>query len=250
MWDFLRSSSQVLVHLVGICIFLVLACRKWRWISWTRIHVFHHALLFSSLISFKMFLLVVWCVFPLCGLPRDLLVLLSYRLSIQPFYYAFSVAIFSSKIARFLRRLVVGMFLCHALSVVDRIFFRCFGMSCFVCNFLPFVDISLISLLSPEPSDLSPQVVLLFFLVLSFAFCSQIFQDLSTLPFWPVFVYFLSGFLVKFPFLVLTVSSCFLRGPQFSQTLISPLHWLVHLTLLYHLLICKVVFDLFCLFLF
>ena len=97
--------------------------------------------------------------------------------------YAFSVAIFSSKIVRFLWRLVVGMFLCHALPVVDRIFFRCFGMSCFVCIVLLFVDISLISLLWPELSGLFPQVVLLFFLVLSFAFCSHIFQDLSVLPF-------------------------------------------------------------------
>ena len=134
------------------------------------------------------------------------------------------------------------MFLCHALLVVDRIFLRCFGMSCFVCIVLPFVDISLVSLLS------GLLVALLFFLVLSFAFSSRIFQDLSVLPFLPVFVDFLSGFPVELPILVLTVSSCFLRGPQFFHPLISPLHRLDHLTQLYYLLIWKVVFDLFCLF--
>ena len=66
---------------------------------------------------------VVRCVFPLWGLPRVLLVLLSYRLSIQPFRYTFSDAIFSPKIVRFLWRLVVGMFLCQALPVVNRISF-------------------------------------------------------------------------------------------------------------------------------
>ena len=100
-----------------ICLFLVLVCREWRWTSWTRIYVFHHVLAFSSLISFLVLFLA--CVFPLWGLPRVLLVLLSYCLSIQPFRYAFSVAIFSSKIVRFLWRLVVGMFLCHALTITQ-----------------------------------------------------------------------------------------------------------------------------------
>ena len=160
----------------------------------------------------------------------------------------FGCHIFVQNCSVFLR-LVAGKFLCHALPTIDRIFFRCFGKSCFV-SILPFVNISLITLLSPELSGLFSQVVLLFFLVLSFAFCSHIFQDLSVLPFWPVFVDFLCGFPVEFPILVLTVSSCFLRGLQFSHTLISPLHRLVHLTLLYYSFICKVIFDLFCLFLF
>ena len=33
IWYFLGSSSQVLVHLVGIYSFLELVCREWRWIS-------------------------------------------------------------------------------------------------------------------------------------------------------------------------------------------------------------------------
>ena len=249
MWSFLWSSSQVLVHLEGICSFLVLVCRKWSKISWIRIHVFHYVLAFSSLISFLVPFWVVRCVFPLWDIPRVFLVLLSYRLSIQPFHYAFLVAIFSSQIVRFLWRLVVGMFLCHALPIVDRIFFRCFGMSWLVFMVLPFVDIFLVYLLSPEPSGIFPQVVQLFFLVWYFPFSSHIFQDLSVLPFWPVFVDFLSGFPVELPVLVLTASSCFLMGPQFSHTLISPLHRLDHLPQIYYLLICKVAFDLFCLFL-
>ena len=93
----------------------------------------------------------------------------------------FLVAIFQSKIVRFLLHLVVGIFPCHLFPVVDRIFFRCFGKSCFVCIVLRFVDISLIFLLSPVLSGLFPQVVLLFFLlVLLFAIfflspCSSVF---------------------------------------------------------------------------
>ena len=64
-----------------------------------------------------------------------------------------------------------------------RIFFRCFGMSCFICIVLPFVGISLIFLLLPVVSGLFPQVVLLFFLVLPFPFCSNISQRLFVLSF-------------------------------------------------------------------
>ena len=75
--------------------------------------------------------------------------------------------------------------------VFDRFFFYCFGMSCFVCIVLTFVNISLIFLLSPVHSGLFPQVVLLFFLVLLFPFCSDVFQRLSiVLLFQPVFVDF------------------------------------------------------------
>ena len=250
MWSFLWSSSQVLVHLVDICSFLVLVYREWGWISWTRIHVFHHVLAFSSLISFLVSFWAVRCVYPFWGLPRVLLVLLSYRLSIQPFRYAFSVAIFSSKIVRFLWRLVVGMFSCHALLIIDRIFFRCFGMSCFVCIVLLFVDISLVSLLSPESSGLFPQIVLLFFRVLSFPFSSHIFQDLSVLPFWPVFVDFFIWVSSRTSHPGFDCFFVLFEGIPFFHTLISPLHRLDHLTQLYYLLICKVIFDLFCLFLF
>ena len=60
-------------------------------------------------------------------------------LSIQHFR-CFLVALFSSKIVRFLWHLLVGMFSCHSLPIVDRIFFRCFAKSCFVSIILTFVD--------------------------------------------------------------------------------------------------------------
>ena len=89
------------------------------------------------------------------------------------FSLCFLVAIFSSKIVRFLCHPVVGMFSCHSLPIADRIFFRYF-----VCIVLPFVDISLIFLLSPALSGLFPQVVLLFFLMLPVPFFPRLFQRL------------------------------------------------------------------------
>ena len=56
---------------------------------------------------------------------------------------------------------------------------------------------------------------------------------------------FLFAFPVEFPISVLTVSSCFLRGSQFSYKLILLQHRLVHLTRLYYSSVCKVVCDLF-----
>ena len=139
----------------------------------------------------------------------------------------------------------ICIFSCH-VEFVCRIFFPYFGIFCFVCIVLPFVDIFLIFLLSPGHSGSFPQVVLSFFLVLPFPFCLYMFQRFSfVLPFWYVFVDFLSAFPIEFPILVLIFSSCFLRGSQFSHKLISPLHRLVHLIWLYYSLICKVVLDLF-----
>ena len=130
------------------------------------------------------------CVFPtfeLSSSPSNSLVMWFIH---SAFSLCFFLAIFQSKIFLFLLHLVVGMFLYH-LPVVDRIFFRCFEMSSFVCIVLSFVDISLIFLLSPVFSDLFPKVVLLFFFVLPFPFCSYIFLRLSfVLSFWPVFIDF------------------------------------------------------------
>ena len=163
MQSFLWSSIQVLARLVSICSFLVPVCREWRWISWTRSHVFHHGLALSSLIFFLVLFRVSRRVFPFRGLLQVPLVLLWYCLSIQHFRYVSLVAIFYSKIVRFLLYLVVGMFLCNSLPIVDKIFFRCFGMSCFVCIVLLFIDISLVFLLWPVLSGLFSQVMLLFF---------------------------------------------------------------------------------------
>ena len=84
------------------------------------------------------------------------------------YFFFFLVTIFSSEIVRFLWHPVVGMFSCYPLPIADRIF-CCFGMFCCVCIVLPFVDISLISLLSPVLSGLFTQVVL-FFSRIAFSF--------------------------------------------------------------------------------
>ena len=52
MWSFLWASIRVRVYLVGICSFLVLVCREWRWISRTRNSEFYHGLALPSLIFF------------------------------------------------------------------------------------------------------------------------------------------------------------------------------------------------------
>ena len=110
------------------------------------------------------------------------------------------------------------MFSCHSFPIVDRIFFRCFGKSCFVCIVLPFVDISLIFLLWSVLSGLFPQVVLLFFPVSPVPF-SRSFQGLSFSSFGLVFVVFLFVFPVEFP---IPVFDCFFElfegNPIFSQT--------------------------------
>ena len=162
----------------------------------------------------------------------------AFRPNLSPFKYfvilfillafslCFFVIIFKPKIIQFLLHPVVCMFLRHVLPDVVRIFFRCFGMSFFVCIVLPFVDISLIFLLSLGLSGLFLQVVLFFFLVLSFPFCLYMFLRLSfILSFCPVFIaFFLSAFPVEFRILVLIFFFfwCFLRGSLFSHKLISP----------------------------
>ena len=160
-------------------------------------------------------------------------------------FLIYLVVIFSSKIVRFLWHLVVGMFSCHSLPIVDRIFFRCFGKSSFVCIVSPLVDISLISLLSPALPGLFPQVVLFFFLCCLLLFVPAYFS--TSLNF-----FILTGFRS----FVICVSSqishpgfdCFFvlfAGSQFSHKLILLLHRFIHLTWLYYSLECKVVCDLF-----
>ena len=119
---------------------------------------------------------------------------------------------------------------CYLLSVVDRIFFRCFGMSCFVYIISPFVHISLIFLLSPVLSGLFPQVVLLFFLCCPFLFVPTyssifpLFYHFGLLWFFICVSRQIShpGFVFVFFFFVFF--SCFLRGSHFFHKLFSPLH--------------------------
>ena len=103
-----------------------------------------------------------------CSSPSNSFVMLFIYMA---FSLCFLVAIFYSEIVRFLLHPVVGMFLCHLLRLVSRIFFRCFIMFYFVCLVLSFVKISLIFLLSPGLPGLFPRVLLLFVQVLPFPFC-------------------------------------------------------------------------------
>ena len=129
------------------------------------------------------------------------------------------------------------MFSCHLLPVVDKIFFRRFGMSCFVCIVLPFVDISLIFLVLASTFCFIISSCMVIFPVFPFPFCSYIFQRLFfVLSYWPVFVdffFFFFAFQVEVSILALTFLSCFLRVFQFSSKSISLLHRLVHLIWLY-----------------
>ena len=58
MWSFLRSWIWVCMLLVEICSF-----HEWWWISWTRIHVFHHGPSFSNEIFFNVILSKSMCIF-------------------------------------------------------------------------------------------------------------------------------------------------------------------------------------------
>ena len=121
----------------------------------------------------------------------------------------------------FLLFLIHWYVLVSSSQLVGRIFFRCFGTFCFVCIVLPFVDIFLIFLLSSVLSGLFPQVVLLFFLVLPFPFCLNMFQCFSfVLLFLPVFETFLSAFPVEFSIHVLIFCSSSLKEHRFSHKLI------------------------------
>ena len=118
-----------------------------------------------------------------------------------------------------------------------------FGLYCFtLCRYLFSLSCS------PAFSGLFPQVGLLFFPVLSVPF-SYLFHHYLFIIQACFCSFFLFAFSVEFPILVWTVSPCFLSGSQFPHKLILNLHRLVHLTRLYYSSVCKVVYDLFYLFL-
>ena len=225
----------------------MLVCREWRWISWTRSRLFHHGLALSSLIFFLVLFWVSRWVFSVLGpssSPSSSLLLLFIQSAFSlVFFCFFLVAIFLSKIVWFLLHPVVGMFSCHSLPIFDRIFFRCFGKSCFVCIVLPFVNTSLIFLLWPE---------LVYFLKL-YCYFFRCWLFLFSTAYFSATLFFI--ILACFRIFFICVSSrishpgfdcsCFLRGSQFSHKLILHQHRLVHLTRLYYLLVCKVVCDLF-----
>ena len=143
------------------------------------------------------------------------------------------------------------MFSCHSLPIVDRISFRCFGMSYFVCTVLPFCRylFNLPSLASIFWFISSSCTVIFPHVACSFFPPPRLFQRLSS-SFGLVFVVFFicDSSLISYPgfccFFVL-----FEGIPIFSQTNFA-LHKLIHLTQLYYSLVCKVVCDLFYSFLF
>ena len=169
--------------------------------------------------------------------PSNSIVILFVHSAFSLCFFFFWLPYFSPKSSRFLLHQVVGMFSRHLLPAVGRISFRCFGMSCFVCIVLPFVDIFLIFasifwFISSSCTD--------FFLVLPYPFCSYT----GVIHLFYHFGRFLSAFPVEIPILVLIFSPWFLRGSQLSYKLISPLHRLVNLFQLYYSLIYMVVLNL------
>ena len=173
----------------------------------------------------------------------------STSLAILFIHSAFSLCCFGCHIftqnVRSLWRPVFGMFLCHAQLLIE---FSFVVLKCPVL-FLLFYHFST-SLKSP----FFPQNFLGYFLKL---YC--FFNSCCLFHFFPTYsriflfyhfslfsLIFLSACPVEFPILMLTVSSCLWRGSQFSHSLISPLHWLDRLTLLYYSLICKASFYLSC----
>ena len=89
------------------------------------------------------------------------------------FCYDLSVPIFCSKILFTPLHPVVGLSSHFFLLLADRVFVRCFGRYCFVCNVWSCHGIFLIFFLSTVPSDLSNRVVS-FVVVWFFPLCPNI----------------------------------------------------------------------------
>ena len=95
------------------------------------------------------------------------------------FCYVHLVAIFYFRIVPFPLHSVVGICSCHLPQILGRIFIRCFGMICFVCIVLPFVEIVFQLPSIANTFWFISFVVSLFFLVLRFplfdCFCVFVF---------------------------------------------------------------------------
>ena len=145
------------------------------------------------------------------------------------FCFVLFVAIFCSRIVLFSCHPVIGMSSCNLPLTCCLNFFRCFGMSNFVCIVLSCLDIFLAFLLSPVTSGLFRQVVLSVLNVLIFLYCAKMFQDFSSvLTFLLVVRGFFWAFPVEFPNQILNFVSVF-GDPDFFHWLISLLHRLVSL---------------------
>ena len=141
------------------------------------------------------FLVLFWvnrCVFLLSDVLRVLLTLLPCCLSIRLFCYVLLVAIFYSKIVRFFLHLVVRMFSYHLSQLESRISFHCFGISCFVCIALPFVDIFLIFISFASNFWFISSSCIVIFSCAAIFFLFQHVPAFLLLSFLPVFVNFFS----------------------------------------------------------
>ena len=134
---------------------------------------------FSNSVLFWVLLCVSRDVFSLSVLLRLVLTLLLFCLSIRLFFYVLFVLIFWSKIVLIPYHPVVGMSSCIQHLLADRIF-CCFGRSS-----LSWLDIFLVSLLSPLPSALFPRVVFFFTFWVAFIFTSKHFPAFSPCLFFP-----------------------------------------------------------------
>ena len=121
---------------------------------------------------------------------------------------------------------------CYLFLLVGRIFFRCFGMLCFVCIVLPFLDIFLIFLLLPEFSRLFPSSCIDILSCLAFSFLSRhvpvfflCFILLSAFVCFFFYLRFQSNFSSRFWFSVRVL----LKEPRFSHKLTSLLYRFVYL---------------------
>ena len=226
MWSYLSSSIWVRMLLVGICSFLVLVCREWRWISWIRIHLFHHGLPFPIWYIFSVVLSKSMCIsaFGPSSNPSNSFVILLIHSAFLLCSLGCHILVQNCSVSLTSGGCYVSVSSSPPHLSVE---FPFVVLECpfFVCIVLPFVDIFLIFLLSLVLSGLLTQVVLLFFLVLPFSFCPYTFLHLSfVLSFWPVSVdSFLSTFLVEFPILVLIFFLVLFEGILiFSQNNFAP----------------------------
>ena len=76
---------------------------------------------------------VNWCIFPLSDPLRVLLVILWYRLSIQPFRYVVWLTYFSTKLLGFFCISLLICFLVIPSQLLIKFFFRCFVPFCLYC---------------------------------------------------------------------------------------------------------------------
>ena len=162
-------------------LFILISSLSWIEVNFkTSIYVCHHGQMFSNLVLFCVLHWVNWgFIFAFGPLSRynsfSILFIHSAFLLCSPHSTLLENCLFHY-------HPVVGMSLSILLLLAGRIFLRCFGMFCFVSIVWCCLDIFLVFLLSPVPSDWFPRVLLLVLLYeLLFAFRPNIFQCFSFL---------------------------------------------------------------------